>query len=106
MGALQDNPLFAGLAVFFTLCFIIGLRSFHNICPYLFSSVFRWKYAIELEDSLQLSRSRNHIALILAIPQKSQDPSVLASGCRKPSAERGRTSFQSGSLAEFSRPQA
>ena len=39
MGALQDNPLFAGLAVFFTLCFIIGLRSFHNICPYLFSSV-------------------------------------------------------------------
>ena len=68
MGALQDNPLFAGLAVFFTLCFIIGLRSFHNICPYLFSSVFRWKYAIELEDSLQLSRSRNHIALILAIP--------------------------------------
>ena len=51
MGALQDNPLFAGLAVFFTLCFIIGLRSFHNICPYLFSSVFRWKYAIELETA-------------------------------------------------------
>ncbi|MGN0201609.1 MAG: hypothetical protein ACI399_01725 [Candidatus Cryptobacteroides sp.] len=68
MGALQDNPLFAALAVVFTLLFITGMRSFHNICPYLVRSVFRWKYATELEDSLQLSRSRNHIALILAVP--------------------------------------
>ncbi|MGN1214934.1 MAG: hypothetical protein ACI4TJ_01685, partial [Candidatus Cryptobacteroides sp.] len=68
MGAAQDNPLFAALAVFFTLLFILGIRSFHNICPYLFGSIFRWKYAVELEDSLQLSRSRNHIALILAVP--------------------------------------
>lgn len=68
MGTLGDNPLFAVLAVIFTLLFMMGLRSFLKICPYLFGSIFRWRYAVELEDSLQLSRSRNHIALILAVP--------------------------------------
>lgn len=65
---LQDNPTFAVLAVVFTILFILELRSFQKISPFIFGCIWRWKYNLELEDSLQLSRSRDRIALILAGP--------------------------------------
>lgn len=65
---LQDNPTFAVLAVVFTILFILELRSFQKISPFLFGCIWRWKNNLELEDSLQLSRSRDRIALILAVP--------------------------------------
>jgi hypothetical protein len=68
MTASQDFPLFAGLAVAFTLLFLVSLRSLLTILPSLVSSIFRWKRELEIEDSLQLSRSRNLVALTLMIP--------------------------------------
>ena len=65
---LFDNPVFCGLAVFFTLLFLLNLRSLLKIAPSLADCVMRWKGSVDLEDSIQLSRSRNWIAAILFIP--------------------------------------
>ncbi len=64
----MDNPVFCGLAVIFTLIFLISIRSFLKILPSLGDCVLRWKGNLDLEDSLQLSGSRNLIACILFIP--------------------------------------
>ena len=63
-----DNPVFCGLAVFFTLLFLLNLRSLLKVAPSLADCVARWKGNLDLEDSIQLSRSRNWIAAILFIP--------------------------------------
>ena len=63
-----DNPVFCGLAVFFTLLFLLNLRSLLKVAPSLADCVMRWKGNLDLEDSIQLSRSRNWIAAILFIP--------------------------------------
>ena len=65
---LIENPIFCALAVFFTLLFLLNLRSFLKVAPSLWDCVARWKGNITLEDSIQLSRSRNWIAAILFIP--------------------------------------
>ena len=65
---LFDNPVFCGLAVFFTLLFLLNLRSLLKIAPSLMDCTMRWKGNVDLEDSIQLSRSRNWIAAILFIP--------------------------------------
>ena len=65
---LFDNPVFCGLAVFFTLLFLLNLRSLLKIAPSLADCVMRWKGSVDLEDSIQLSRSRNWIAAILLVP--------------------------------------
>ena len=65
---LFDNPVFCGLAVFFTLLFLLNLRSLLKVAPSLADCVMRWKGSLDLEDSIQLSRSRNWIAAILFIP--------------------------------------
>ena len=65
---LFDNPVFCGLAVFLTLLFLLNLRSLLKIAPSLADCVMRWKGSIDLEDSIQLSRSRNWIAAILFVP--------------------------------------
>ena len=65
---LQDNPIFAAMAVVFTVLFILEFRSFLKIWPYLANCIWRWKSNLELEDSLQLSRSRDQVALTLAVP--------------------------------------
>ena len=63
-----DNPVFCGLAVFFTLLFLLNLRSLIKVAPSLIDCIMRWKGNLDLEDSIQLSRSRNWIAAILFIP--------------------------------------
>ena len=65
---LFNNPVFCGLAVFFTILFVLNLRSLLKIAPSLMDCVMRWKGSVDLEDSIQLSRSRNWIAAILFIP--------------------------------------
>jgi hypothetical protein len=65
---LFDNPVFCGLAVLFTILFLLNMRSFLKIVPSLWDCVVRWKGSLDLEDSIQLSRSRNWIAAILFIP--------------------------------------
>lgn len=64
----QDTLLFATLATVFTIFFLLELRSVLKIAPYLGKCVWRWKYNLEIEDSLQLSRSRNQVALTLVVP--------------------------------------
>ncbi len=63
-----DDPIFCGLAVLFTILTLFCLRSLLKITPSLMDCVRRWKGNIDLEDSLQLSRSRNLIALVLFVP--------------------------------------
>ena len=65
---LFDNPVFCGLAVFFTLLFLLNMRSLIKVTPSLADCVMRWKGNMDLEDSIQLSRSRNWIAAILFVP--------------------------------------
>ena len=65
---LFNNPVFCSLAVFFTLLFLLNMRSMLKITPSLWDCVLRWKGNLDLEDSIQLSRSRNWIAAILFIP--------------------------------------
>ena len=65
---LLDNPLFCALAVFFTLLFLLNLKSLLKVMPSLWDCAVRWKGNLDLEDSIQLSRSRNWIAAILFVP--------------------------------------
>ena len=65
---LFDNPVFCGLAVLCTFLFLLNMRSFLKIVPSLWDCVVRWKGNLDLEDSIQLSRSRNWIAAILFVP--------------------------------------
>lgn len=60
--------VFSGFAVLFTLLFIISIRSFLKILPQLGRCIGRYKANLDLEDSLQLSRSRNLVAMVLFVP--------------------------------------
>jgi hypothetical protein len=64
----SDDPIFAATAVVCTILFLIFLGTFLHLMPALMNGVIRWKGNLELEDSLQLSKSRNIIAAILYIP--------------------------------------
>ena len=63
-----DTPIISGLAVLSTLVFLFNIRSFTRILPALVRCLVRWKSNLELENSLQLSRSRNLVATLLFIP--------------------------------------
>ena len=63
-----DDPVFCGLAVAFTFIFLLSIRSFFKILPSLGDCILRWKGTLDLEDSLQLSGSRNWIAIVLFVP--------------------------------------
>lgn len=63
-----DDPVFCGLAVILTFIFLLSVRSFFKILPSLWDCVLRWKGNLELEDSLQLSGSRNLIAAVMFVP--------------------------------------
>ena len=65
---MTDNPVFCGLAVIFTFLFLLNIRSFFKIIPSLLDSVTRWKGNLDLEDSLQLSGSRNWMVMVLFVP--------------------------------------
>lgn len=65
---MADDPVFCGLAVIFTFIFLLSVRSFFKILPSLWDCILRWKGNLELEDSLQLSGSRNLIAVIIFVP--------------------------------------
>lgn len=65
---MTDNPVFCGLAVIFTFLFLLSVRSFFKILPSLWDCILRWKGNLDLEDSLQLSGSRNLITVILFVP--------------------------------------
>ena len=64
----SEGPIFAATAVVATVLFLIFLGTFLRLMPALMNGVIRWKGNLELEDSLQLSKSRNIIAAILYIP--------------------------------------
>lgn len=64
----SEDPIFAATAVVSTLLFLIFLGTFLRLMPPLVNGMIRWKGNLELEDSLQLSNSRNIIAAILYIP--------------------------------------
>jgi len=64
----SKDPVFAATAVVATVLFLIFLGTFLRLMPALMNGVIRWKGNLELEDSLQLSKSRNIIAAILYIP--------------------------------------
>ena len=68
MTELLDNPVFCALVVFFTLLFLLNLKSLLKITPSLLDCATRWKGNLDLEDSIQLCRSRNWIAAILFVP--------------------------------------
>ena len=65
---MTDNPVFCGLAVIFTFLVLLNVRSLFKIIPSLLDSVTRWKGSLQLEDSLQLSGSRNLVAVLLFVP--------------------------------------
>lgn len=60
--------VFSGLAVLFTLLFILSVRSFLKILKPVWRCIGRYKANLDLEDSLQLSRSRNLVAAVLFVP--------------------------------------
>ncbi len=64
----MDDPVFCGLAVIFTFLFLLSAGSFFKILPSLGDCVLRWKGNLDLEDSLQLSGSRNWMAIVLFVP--------------------------------------
>ncbi len=64
----MDNPIFSGAAVLFTVLMMLSLRSALQVLPHLMRCLGRWKANVEIEDSLQLSRSRNWIAFLLFVP--------------------------------------
>ena len=63
-----DDPVFCGLAVIFTFLILLSARSLFKILPSLWYCVQRWKGNLDLEDSLQLSGSRNLVAGVLFVP--------------------------------------
>lgn len=65
---MADDPVLCGLAVIFTFLFLLSVRSFFKIIPSLGDCVLRWKGGLDLEDSLQLSGSRNLVAIVLFVP--------------------------------------
>lgn len=65
---MTDNPVLCGLAVIFTFLFLLSVRSFFKILPSLWDCILRWKGSLDLEDSLQMSGSRDLIAVILFAP--------------------------------------
>lgn len=65
---MTDNFVFCGLAVIFTFIFLLCAGSFIKIIPSLLDCATRWKGNLELENSLQLSGSRNLTAIILFVP--------------------------------------
>lgn len=65
---MTDNFVFCGLAVIFTFIFLLCAGSFFKIIPSLWDCATRWKGNLELENSLQLSGSRDLTAIILFVP--------------------------------------
>lgn len=62
-------PLTASLLVTLSvLLFLLILRSFLNILPYLFGSVFRARGSAVLDGSVKLSRDRNLVAAVFILP--------------------------------------
>ena len=71
--SVQDTPLTGTLPVSIliiisTVICIASLRKYVNLVPSLAGCMVRWKENINLEDSVPLSRSRDYIFYILAIP--------------------------------------
>lgn len=52
----------------FILLFLLTFNKFINILPYIFGCLLKWKEVVHVEDSMQIRRSRNSIALLLVIP--------------------------------------
>lgn len=56
------------LVAIFTVLFIMTLNKFINLIPYIFGCLTRWKESVNVENSVQISRSRDHVALLFIIP--------------------------------------
>ncbi len=56
------------LAALSVLLFLVALRSFLSILPYLSDSLFRARGSAALESSVRVSRDRNNVAAVLLLP--------------------------------------
>ena len=56
------------LVVVSVLFFLLSLRSFLNVLPYLADSVLRARGSAALENSVRVSRDRNLVALVFLVP--------------------------------------
>ena len=50
------------------LLFLLALRSFLNVLPYLSDNILRARGSAALENSVRVSRDRNLVAAVLLIP--------------------------------------
>ena len=67
--AAEGFPMVASLLVAVSvLLFLLILRNFLNILPYLSDSILRARGSAALENSVKVSRDRNLVAVVLVIP--------------------------------------
>jgi len=64
----SDDPIFAGAVVLSVVLMLLSMGTFLHVFPKVTACMSRWKTNLEIEDSLQLARSRNWIAVILFVP--------------------------------------
>lgn len=65
---ISEDPIFAAAAVVSAILFLASLGTFFRVMPSVLGSMTRWKANLEIEDSLQFSKSRNIIAAVLFVP--------------------------------------
>ena len=67
-GAWGDYPLNWGLIIVAALAFAFNIPNLYHIFPHLAKSFSRWRWNFTIEDSLQLARTRDLIALLCVAP--------------------------------------
>ena len=68
-GAGEGLSMVASLLVAVSvLLFLLALRSFLNVLPYLSDNIFRARGSAALESSVRVSRDRNLVAAVFLIP--------------------------------------
>lgn len=66
--AWSDCLVNSTVVVVFALLVILNLKSIVHIFPSLVACITRWKRCVNLDASIQLSRERNSLALIMFVP--------------------------------------
>ena len=67
-GAAPVSYLFSALVILFVLLFLITVRSFLHLVPFLSDSLMRARGSLALENSVRVSRDRDMVAMVLIIP--------------------------------------
>ncbi len=60
--------LFSVLVVVFVLLFLLTVRNFLQVLPFIADSFLRARGSVALENSVKVSRDRNLVAIVLTIP--------------------------------------